>query len=254
MRKILILSCLVFWWLSSTAFANPLRLCSDDNFWYPFTFHEKRVAKGLHIDVIKQALVDLGYEFVIDPIPWKRCLAAAKQGSYDGVATASFKPERAEYMIYPPESDLDQQSRWRVTQVEFVVVSHLENPYNFDGNVKTLPPPVRVALGYSVGDDLQKQGIRIKSNGKGDVQNLKHLLRDKTGVVVTLPEVFNLMGKMIGYRDALKLHKTPIKSKSYFIPFSKKGTLSEKEMLNIWQRIIEIREDPVVMSQFLLKY
>lgn len=233
--------------------AEPITICTDQNFWYPFTYTENRVPKGVHIDVVNRALTQLGYEVKFSPRPWKRCLNEVEQGRVDGVVSASWKPQRARFLHYPEDAASALESKSRITQVEYVVVTHQSDPYQFQGVIDTLPTPVRVPVGYSIEDDLNAAGLRVET-ARGDLLNLKKLMRDRSGSVVTLPDIIKIMKSKGEPVESLKMHPLPFKSKSYFLAFSKRSRLSSRQMGEIWEKISEVRENGPLMMEFLLRY
>jgi len=241
--------------VSTSSFAaQKINICSDNNLWYPFTFVEKGKAVGLQIDIITKALTDLGYEINFKPLPWKRCLSSAEDGDYDAIATASYKDKRAVFLNYPADAATAKKSTERVMQVEYSVVTIAAEAYEFDGDVNTIPEPVRVPRGYSVGEDLKKQGVKVDDGASGDEKNIKKLLRMGKGSVVTLPQIVELLEQKEAYKDKLYLSKTPVKSKSYYLPFSKKSKISIEDQRKIWAAISKVRNDSVFMESASLKY
>lgn len=253
MKKTILLSILCIFFAVAELYAKEITICSDQNFFYPFTFTEKNKAAGLHIEIIKMALEDLGYTAKITPRPWEKCLQEVKNGDADAVATASYKKNRAEFMHYPFDAATFNKSRWRVTQVEYVVVTNSKDPYKFYGDVKSLPKPVRAPAGYSIIDDLKEQGIEVDVT-EGFVESIVRLVDEKKGVVITLPEAVKIIQRNEIYTKKLKVQVIPVKSKSYFFAFSKKGKISEEERKKIWEKIAQIRQDLKLMKQILNKY
>jgi polar amino acid transport system substrate-binding protein len=243
-----------FLYASDNPAAKKISICSDDNFWYPFSYMEKNQAKGWHIDIITTALKNLGYQAKVIPIPWKRCLEyGGKYGQFDAIANASYKKSRAEFLVYPPEFPRKKKSDWRIMQVEYVVVSSKSDNYHYHGDPHSLPFPIRATTGYSIVDDLKQMGIRVDVARNAE-QNIKRLVRDKKGVVITVPQSAKFIAKKHQLMDKILIHDVPIKSKSYFFAFSKKSKITEEEKYKIWREIIKIREDKTLMNQFNSKY
>lgn len=241
--------------LSSLSLAgDKINICSDKNLWYPFTYVDEGKAVGLHIDIITQALSNLGYEVNYKPLPWKRCVAATKDGDYDAIAVASYKDKRAEFLEFPADAATAKESSERVMQVAYTVVTTAEEAYEFNGDVKTIPEPVRVPRGYSVGDGLKKQGVKVDNGAAGDEKNLKKLLRMGKGSVVMLPQIVDLLEKKDTYKDKLHVSKVPVKSKSYHLPFSKKSKISKEQQGKIWAEIAKVRSDAAFMEKASSKY
>jgi len=241
--------------LSASSFAaGTINICSDKNLWYPFTFVEDRKSTGLHVDIITEALTNLGYEINFQPLPWKRCLSASEDGDFDAIATASYKDQRAEFLNYPADAATAKKSKERVMQVEYSVVTVAAEAYEFTGDVSTIPEPVRVPRGYSVGDGLKKQGVKVDDGASGDEKNIKKLLRMGKGSVVTLPQIVDLLTQKDAYKDKLYVSKTPVKSKSYYFPFSKKSAIPSAEQAKIWTEIASVRNNANFMEKASSKY
>ena len=238
---------------------TKLIICTDTNFWYPFTYVKYQEAVGLHIDIISAALRNLGFEPNFIAYPWKECLNQAKEGRVDAVATASYQDERALYLNYPQGAAVDIKSPWRVTQVGYVVVTSAlnkkgeKNTYQFDGDFKSIPQPVRVPARYSVIRDLQKEGIKIKE-GKSSMDNFKKLIQERTGSVVDVEETAKLFATQPVFAEKLVIQKRPLNNKSYYLAFSKKSALKTDEEEMIWREIAKVRSQPALIAEFLKKY
>ena len=229
-----------------------LLICSDANYWFPYTFDDKGVSKGLHVDLVTNALAKLDIKAVIKPLPWKRCLFSAKKGKYDAVISASYKEGRAEYLYYPEDADLGGVSKQRLTQVEYTILTLNRNAFDFDGDFSKIPEPVRVPLGYSIADDLSKKGLLVKTSTKGIYNSLRNLVNHRMGSIVTTMDIARLVAK--DKTAGLHVSLVPIKSKSYYMAFSKKTTLTSAEREGIWDNIAEVRSDDVIMSTLLEPY
>jgi polar amino acid transport system substrate-binding protein len=245
--------CFIFLLLISNSYAKNIKICTDENFWYPFTYSKDQKALGLHIDITKKAIIDSGYSVEYIPMPWKRCLNSAKKGTVDAIVSASYKEERASYLTYPDDAINNLKSIFRITQVEYIILTSKDSDYIYDGDLNSIPRPVRGILGYSIVDDLKKAGIEVDT-AKKDTANLKRLQRDKKGSVITLKEIIEYYQSKGMYQDDFIVHKKPIKSKSYYMPFSKQTTLSKDEIYRIWNNIKKIRENKNIMNKFLEKY
>ncbi len=237
---------------ANSAEGKVISICSDANYWFPYTFNENGVSKGLHVDLVKNALAKLGISAVIEPLPWKRCLFSAKKGRYDAVISASYKQERAEYLYYPEDAALGGVSMQRLTQVEYTILTLKSNAFDFDGGFSKIPEPVRVPLGYSIADDLSKKGLFVKTSTKGIYNSLRNLVNQRAGSIVTTKDIAVLVAKDTSI--GLHVSSVPIKSKSYFIAFSKKTALTDSERVEIWNNIAAVRDDAALMSTLLAPY
>lgn len=242
-----------------TLASNTIRICTDTNFWYPFTYLKNEEPTGLHIDIIRAALHSLGYEAQFKATSWKQCLKDAEQGRVDAVATASYRDDRAAYLNYPAGAAVDKKSPWRVSQVGYVLVTPAlnktgkKNTYHFNGNFKTVPEPVRVPIHYSVIQDLAKEGLTVQE-GKNSLYNFKQLIRERTGSVVDIEEVARHFETQPQFADKFIIQQKRLNYKSYFLAFSKSGAVKRKESEMIWSKIAKIRDNPKKMAEFLKQY
>ncbi len=257
-KQMLFVTSLLF--INTPLFAlNKVVICTDTNFWYPFTYVKNQEAVGLHIDIISKALRNIGLEPIFKPTSWKECLTEAKLGIVDAVATASYQDDRSAYLNYPEGAAGDRKSPWRVSQVGYVVITAATNKddkpntYKFEGDFTTIPQPVRVPMHYSVIRDLEKEGLTVKA-GKNSLADFKQLIKDRTGSVVDVAEVAEHFGTQPEFAEKLVIQKRPLNNKSYYLAFSKKGKVSIDEAKTIWQEIARVREDKKVMAEFLKKY
>lgn len=242
-----------------TLASNKITICTDTNFWYPFTYLEKQKPAGLHIDIIRAALHNLGYEPQFKATSWKQCLRDAENGLVDAVATASYRDDRAAYLNYPEGAAVDKKSPWRVSQVSYVLITSTldkqgqKNTYRFDGNFKNVPEPVRVPIHYSVAKDLEKEGLNVHE-GKNSLYNFKQLVKNRTGSVVDNEDVAQYFLKSQNFSEKLTVQKRRLNNKSYFLAFSKSGSVKPDASKIIWTAIVKVRDNPKQMAEFLKKY
>lgn len=238
---------------------NKILICTDTNFWYPFTYLKDNEPTGLHIDIIRTALRDLGYEAQFKATSWKQCLSDAEHGLVDAVATASYRDDRAAYLNYPEGAAVDKKSPWRVSQVGYVLVTSAfdkqgkKNTYHFDGNFKKVPEPVRAPIHYSVVKDLEKEGLEVRE-GKNSLYNFKQLAQERTGSVVDIEDVALYFGTQPQFADKLTIQKKRLNYKSYFLAFSKSGSIKRDASEIIWTKIAKIRDNPKQIAEFLKHY
>lgn len=249
---------------ASAKAGTAITVCTDSNFWYPFTYvkQDTKQASGLHIDIITKALKEAGYEPIYKPMPWKQCLKEAKIGLVDAIATVSYKEDRSNFLDFPKDAatqEPDAKSKERVTQVEYVVVTPAldargnRDTYSYQGDIKTIPNPVRIPAGYSIVDTLELAGLKVEEN-PSSIVNFKKLVKEKKGSVIDLNDVTKHLNTQAEFSGKLKVSDKPIFSKSYFLAFTKKGNVKEDSQKKIWAEIAKVREDSTQMGQFLEKY
>lgn len=226
---------------------GSLHIVTDAAYWYPFTYGEKDQAKGMHVDMVREALTALGYEVSFEPKPWKRCLLEAQRGKCDAVVSASHSPRRAKFLYYPDDADTGK-SLLRITQVEYVVVTSSDSRYVYDGDPAGLPQPVRAPLGYSIVKDLQDSGIRV-FEAPDTLDCVYQLVKSKRGSFITPYQNAVGIKQMSRFGDQVRISKKPVKSKSYFIVFPKKNqSLNAAQRKAIWVKISNLRENQSYMK------
>ena len=222
-----------------------LKICVDNGDWRPFVYIKNEKVTGLHIDTIEAALKEMGIDFKLIPAPWKRCLKGTEKGTFDAIATASYNEERAVYMRYPHDAS-NLKSEFRVGQVQYNIIVHHSSDFEYTDELGYIPQPTRVPRDYSIGKDLKGMGFAIDDSSINDQQNLKRLVREKTGSVIALPYLVSWANQQDGYAGQIKLIKKPIKSKSYFLVFSKSGQVDTSLAQSIWKKIQNVRDNTQV--------
>lgn len=233
---------------------KTIKICTDGNFWFPFSYAEASEAKGIHIDIARKALLDLGFQPSFTPLPWKRCLKEAETGQFDAIVSASYKAERAKSLKYPEDAARSDKSEWRIMQAEYVVITTSDDKYRFNGNIETLPSPVRAPLGYSIISRLKAEGVHVVT-AKDIRECVDRLIKGGRGSVVTARQNAEYFLTSSAYKNKLVIHSRPIASKSYFMVFSKKSSsINNSEISAIWDKIMELRENETYMYDLFSAY
>ncbi|MGY3804775.1 hypothetical protein ACWNT8_11965 [Pigmentibacter ruber] len=217
---------------------------------------------NVSIDILKQAVSNmkkkLDVNLKIDYMPWSRCLFLLEKGEMDAALIASFKEERAKYLDYPPDAGGKEgrpcASLYKIACSGYVVVTLKSNPFEFKGDVKLLPRPVRVARGYSIVSDLEDIFKNDLEVSKSDMINLQKLLRDKQGSVITHFAYILDLKKFQKLSEQLKIHKKFYVQKSYYIPFAKKSAFPKQYRLSLWNEIRNVYNNKELISNLISKY
>ena len=248
---VVFLSAFCIW--TPSANGESLSLNCSDRYWYPFLYTRNDQARGILYDIVKKAIESLKIKALIEPVPLRRAIVRARNGKVDGVVAVGFHPDLSQVLDYPPGAAKDIESPWRIMQVDHVVVSFAEDPYEFEGDLKTLPPPVRVLQGSPVIDDLSKTGIDAQEV-REEVQNFLKLSRDKKGVIITTSMAAEMMNRDPRFKGRIRIHATPVASHSYYLAFAKKSRLSSEDKERIWKEISRWRDDYAFMLQVFSQY
>ncbi len=255
MQKFALSICLVVFLQVLPAFcrAEPIKLGCDLRYWYPFTYEEQGKPKGMHVDIVKKALESLGYQIEMITLPRKRCIISAQNGEIDGIISIAFHPDLDKFLEFPPDVAQTKESNYRIMQIDQVVITHMDNPYEFEGDIRSLPAPVRIPRGESLLADLEKAGLKVEE-ANSDKQNFGKLIRDKNGVIITSSMIAENMDLDPAFKGKFKINPTPLVSESYHLAFSTKTRLSPVEKERIWREIARWRDDYVFMLQVYAQY
>ncbi len=224
-----------------------------DNDWFPYTIVKDKKNFGLHLDIVTKALKGLGYVVDIKARPWRRCLLELESGDVEAIFPASFKENRAVFAHYPADAATSRRSEWRMNQVEHVLVTRPGEDYEFDGDYRTIPQPVNIGVGAGFGDTLDEMGLNVQRNVsiRGSIGML---ILNRTNSVVTNPIIAEEINSNGEFAGKLYIHEKPLRSKSYFLIFSKKGKLPKFERQRIWDAIATVRKDRKWMFHTLDRY
>ncbi|CAK0746501.1 polar amino acid transport system substrate-binding protein [uncultured Gammaproteobacteria bacterium] len=237
MTRILLILCT--FWLSALgssvtghdAAADPIirpvirpviRLCTSD--WPPYTIkpEDGKPVSGLHTDIVLTAFERLGFEVEIQSVAWERCLNDTAAGLYDGLYSASFRPERAAFAIYPKQ-------KLRAVSYVVVVSKGAAHGWTTARDAAALPQPIAVPHGFSIAHELQQMpGVTVDSGALNDMQNLRKLLDGRVGTMIAEQEAVRQAISAFEAGDLIELLDPPYQpGRDYFVIISRKFHGSE---------------------------
>jgi polar amino acid transport system substrate-binding protein len=88
--------------VSATHAHGVLRMCEDDNY-APFVYRgtdDGHAMRGATVELVRSFFLHSGIAIKIDPLPWARCLAYVKDGTYQVGMDAYYDAERARSYVY----------------------------------------------------------------------------------------------------------------------------------------------------------
>jgi polar amino acid transport system substrate-binding protein len=234
-----------------------ITMCVDNNDWKPFSFISKGTATGVFIDLMKGGASKAGYKLRFKPMPWDVCIKQVQEGNLDGAVPASYKAERAAFMLYPDDAATNNDSKWAVGKADYVVLVKIgtkDGDYEYSGDVKTLPQPVFVPRSYSIADDIKKQGLQVSSNARYDEVNLYQLLQSSGGSAVAAGVAVEAILTNKFFANKFKVSKQAFTTKTYYMPFAKTTKVPKADVQKIWDEIAVLRADSGWMRKTIAKY
>lgn len=230
--------------LLTTASALEMKLCYEDVVVFPWILGDD---KGVVVSEMHLVEDFAGVKFNMTRLPWKRCQLEAEAGNYDGIISASYNSDRAKWGVYPYDKDADKVERdFRHHTDSFYLYVRQDSGIKFsNGKIVNLgDSAIGVQLGYSVGNDLQKQGYKIQSNFTDTKDVLKELDMGALKVAILqgneTTKVLNENPSLL--KNIIRL-ETPFKVNDQYLLFTKKYfSQHEKEVRNIWKAMKKARE------------
>ena len=234
-----------------------INVCVDTNDWQPFAFVKGNKTQGVFIDLMRAGATKAGYKINFKPLVWDVCLKQTKEGIMDGAVPASYKVDRAEFMYYPDDAATNNDSKWAVGKADYVVLvksSSKDGAYEYEGDPKTLPQPIFIPRGYSIADDLKKQGMQVSTNARYDEVNLYQLLQSNNGSAIAAGVAVNSILDNKFFAGKFKVSRQAFTTKTYYMPISKLAKIPRADMEKIWNGIAEARADSAWMKKTIAKY
>lgn len=254
MTKLLLIMCLLL--LPLTGFTKPLKICVDNRYWYPFSYQEANKTKGIFIEMAKTALAKNGIKAEFITMPIKRCIKIlGPSGKVDAAIGVPYDKKLNESLYYPADANLSSPSQWRLMQVDFNLVTSIDNSFDFTGELTNdIPQPIRVPRAYSsIIHKINEKGIAVETS-KEDESTFYKLLRNKEGSLITTSILTDRFDDTARFRDKFTVHPVPIASHSYFLVFINSELIDEKSRQKIWSDITTLRDDYIYMLQLLSTY
>lgn len=95
------LLCVILGFSPALAGADPLPIAFED--YPPYEYEENGQARGINIDLIREAFRRMGMTPVFELRPWKRALLELKTGDILALSSGFKTPEREAFACFPPE-------------------------------------------------------------------------------------------------------------------------------------------------------
>lgn len=214
----------------------------------------KATEPGVAIEVIQLLEKKLNLKIQIKRGPWKRILEVdLKNGTANGVFTASYKPEREEFGVYPKKDGKIDESR-RYSSITYSFYKLKKTSIAWDGNnFQNFTGSIDAPRGYSIVEDLRKKGYNVEESPSTSM-GFKKLMAGRVSLVAALESSGDhLLSKDKEALANIQKIEPPIVSKPYYFMLSKQFVAQNPELAEkIWSTLKEIREKD--MKKISAKY
>ena len=246
---------------TSKGLAGPsrptVRVCVGDEFWFPFSYMENGIMKGVHLDLAKMVLNASGFDAEFVAMPWSRCTDhESKNGTMEVPLSAGWRKDRSEWLYYPVGAEVEGpkcKSEYSLMCNGHVVVVPAHSKFKFDGDLAKVPQPIRIIRGYTQIKEYQERGVKVDV-GPNDESNLRKMLRDDTGSVLILIQSAHQFASVPELKNKFRIIDNYTDFGDSFMPFSKKGKVSEADAKRVWEEISKLRKYPVVIDNALRRH
>jgi len=232
-----------------TTWAESITISVESREFYPFFFIEKDTPKGILLDMVRDGLTPLGISATFKPFPLKRGLKMVESGTVDAIIAPRVKNPK---FLLPDDAFEKDVSVHRILQIDSVIVTY-KSDYEFLGDIKTLPIPIRITLGDPIETLFNENGLSVDDAPSG-THNIKKLMRDKKGCVITTSLKAMTWLENPDYVNNMDVSTEPVVSRSYFLIFSKKTSLGQDKIKMVWNEIAKNRDDYIYPIKLFTAY
>ena len=235
------------------------RICMQDKRWYPLSFIDDKIPKGIHVDILAAVFADLKVDYELVALPWKRCVEAdAKSGKADAVLSAGWTQSRTAYLDYPSDAaDLDSKpqchSKFALMCVQASMIVPKNSAYRFQGDLSKVPEPIYINRGSRQVEEFKERGVRVET-GVNDVNLVKMLLRGGKGSVLTLKLLEPLLLESKEFQGKIRAVSGFERSGDSHLAFSREGKIPLDLRQKIWQAFKERNQDAQLLKQLMKAY
>jgi len=240
--------------ISSNLWSSKLKISMgyDSAMIYPYLLQKDgkidENKPGVTFEVMKLVAKKLNFKIDFVGLPWKRALRTLKENEIDALFQASFRKERMDFGQYPMKNGVVDSSK-HIMKWTYSFYRLKNTSLQWDGTLlswkgKKLTEDKKIGSmnGYSVGNDLLKEGITVQlTNSMSSL--LQMLRKERLYGVISLEEYIDVAIK-INPKEFLNIEKVnpAFKRKEYYLMLSHQFVKKYPDLSKqIWKEIQNIR-------------
>lgn len=183
--------------------------------WFPYTYRENGQARGFELEIFKTVIAQMGITADYTRYPWKRCLAAIKNGSADVLISLLKTSERETFTYYPQEP---------ISISKTVFFTRADSAIRYSGSLQDLENyRIGFILGFSYGEAFDRADYLKKDSALTHRVLIKKLLVGRNDLVAENQTVIERYAKQMGVRERIRVLKPPIHHQKLYAGFSRAG-------------------------------
>lgn len=204
------LCCLCF----EAAYAERPRLIAAAESRPPFAFQQNGATRGVHYDICKAVLAQLGYDFELHFYPWQRVLNLAQSGGYRAVLgiTKGDNNRREQFLDFPAEPLAVTQS---------TLFYRRDRPFAYEGIHSLAGKVVGVEDGYRYSPDIMHAPYIRREPVATPEQNIRKLLAGRVDLVLMDRAVGLYLAKTLGGAQLIAHDTNPITGGKVYLAFAR---------------------------------
>ncbi|WP_428526980.1 substrate-binding periplasmic protein [Roseibium sp.] len=234
--------------LPVSAAAGELVIAREDTLNFPWQLQE---GVGADTFLIERAARNLGYSVQFRKVPWKRCLNQIANNTFDGCFSASFKPDRLKYGVYPMiNGQPDPDKRTHTESYSLYVLN--ASPVGWSGDrFENLTGDIGSIYGYSIIEQLRAEGAGVFEADSNE-QLFAMLLAGRLAAVALLTsQADHLVQQNPDFRAAIRKIETPLVAKHYYLMLSHEMVQTNPDLVAaLYGEIAEIRESAAYQDHY----
>jgi polar amino acid transport system substrate-binding protein len=209
---------------------------------------------GIVPEMLKMVEKKVGVKFTFRRSAWKRALEVElKEGTTQGLFTASYKKEREAFGAYPMKDGKPDVSK-SFYNTKYVFYKLKGSAAIWDGKeLKNLKGNISVPRGYSIGADLKAMGYVVEESDYA-FNDLKKVAAGRVEVCAELElQADNILESNPDLAAKIEKISPPIVDKPYYLMLSNQFVAKNPQLADkIWTAVGEVRESDY--KKLLLKY
>jgi len=218
--------------MPSSAAQISLKICHEENYYPPYIYQEKNVAKGILVDIIMAAVKEINISVELYSKSWIRCQQDVMSGQAHALFAMVQTDERKQAFAFPPERRL---SKWYLWLAQYPVFTAKGTP--FSAAEYRPNKGIGAPLGYVVWDILNGKNW-LSPYQYEPIDGLKMLAINKLDGYVVERQIGLHLLEISNLTTEVEVNKDLILQSKWYLPFNKSFYKSEKALVeNIWSHI-----------------
>ncbi|MBU2112811.1 MAG: hypothetical protein KKE94_03445 [Gammaproteobacteria bacterium] len=230
---------LLLFLFAELASASELHLCQESEEEAPHLKKYIIATKsyyGSHAATVAHALIELGIDFTVQRLPWRRCLHDAEIGKYDGIIGIGWSAEHGVVYDFPYNTDNKPDPLLAITAVDYYIYTKLDSKLVWDGErLSGVVHGLAAPRGYVVETTLQQMNAH-KPLDSGMQASVSLLNNNRIDGIVMVDLVADQQIAELKRANIARL-EPPFYRQPIYMVFSHASAIPDKTRFAIWSQL-----------------